>query len=50
MECVEPNPGPSWDEVKKILIDTKLGGPDRVRRLFATHIKLFEVALYDAYP
>ncbi len=50
MECVEPNPGPSWDDIKKVLIDTKLGGQERVNKFFSTHLKCFEEELYKAYP
>jgi hypothetical protein len=50
MECVEPNPGPFWDDIKRTLVDTKLGGPDRVNKFFSTHLQNFEEELYKLYP
>eukprot|EP00026_Physarum_polycephalum_P002605 Phypoly_transcript_02612.p1 GENE.Phypoly_transcript_02612~~Phypoly_transcript_02612.p1 ORF type:complete len:222 (-),score=37.70 Phypoly_transcript_02612:1781-2446(-) len=31
-ECVEPNPGPSWQEILKDLVDKKLGGPKEAQK------------------
>jgi hypothetical protein len=49
MECIEPNPGPSWDDIKKKLVEEKLGGHDRVNRFFSTQLNEFENALYAKY-
>lgn len=45
-ECVEPNPGPSWEEVRSLL-ETKLG---KRALTFKGQLDQFETALYDVYP
>ncbi len=49
-ECIEPNPGPSWYDIKKTLVETKLGGQERVNKFFSSHLKQFEEELYGVYP
>lgn len=47
---VEPNPGPSWIEIKRKLVDIKLGGHERVAKFCSSQLELLEKLIYDVYP
>lgn len=44
-EFVEPNPGPSWDDIKKTLVDTKLGGAERAKK-YSSQLIILENLVY----
>lgn len=48
-ECIEPNPGPSWDDIKKKLVETKLGGVERASK-YSSQLDILENLVYDVYP